>query len=296
MLSLFALAAAQAVAPAADAVAQAELATEAYLDTHEIVVTATRSEQLHSQVGQAITVLTARDLQLRQLPVISDILATTPGVTVTRNGGPGQPSALRIRGAEDAQTLVVIDGIRVNDPTSPGGAFDFGNLIADNIERIEVLRGPGSVPWGSQAIGGVVNIVNQRPGPIPHATLRGEYGYKDQVNLVGNASGTVGSVAASLGGGWYRDDGISAYKFGTERDGYRQFAGNGRVEVGVARGISLDLRGLLCQFEGRLRRLSAAIVQFRRQQRLCEDRTDRWLCRVERGTGRIEQPAGFHAE
>jgi vitamin B12 transporter len=243
MLSLVALAAAQAAAPAdpqinADAVAASMLA-----DQREIVVTATRAEQDQSQVGQAVTVITAADLQLRQLPVISDILATTPGITVTRNGGPGQPSAVRIRGAEDAQTLVVVDGVRVNDPTSPGGAFDFGNLIADNIERIEVLRGPGSVPWGSQAIGGVVNIINARPGAVPHATLRGEYGYKNQANIVGNASGTLGSFAASLGGGWYRNDGISAYKFGRERDGYRQFAGNGRVEIGLAQGVSLDLRG-----------------------------------------------------
>jgi vitamin B12 transporter len=237
MLSLIALAAAQAAVP------QAAIDTGKYLDAHEIVVTATRAEQDQSQVGQAITVITAGDLQRRQLPVISDLLATTPGITVARNGGPGQLTAVRIRGAEDGHTLVVIDGVRVNDPTSTSGAFDFGNLITDNIERIEVLRGPASVPWGSQALGGVVNIVNARPGPIPHATLRGEYGYKDQVNLVGNASGTLGSVAASLGGGWYRDDGISAYKFGTERDGYRHFAGNSRVEVGIARGVSLDLRG-----------------------------------------------------
>ena len=243
MLSLIALAAAQAAMPAADAVAQAQTATDAYLNTHDIVVTATRAEQDRLQVGQAVTILDQRTIDLRQLPAVSDLLSTTPGITVARNGGPGQLTAVRIRGAEDGQTLVVIDGVRVNDPTATSGAFDFGSLVTDNIERIEVLRGPASVPWGSQALGGVVNIVNARPGPIPHATLRGEYGYKNQANIVGNASGTLGSVAASFGGGWYRDDGISAYKFGTERDGYRHFAGNGRVEVGIAQGVSLDLRG-----------------------------------------------------
>ncbi|CAM3136511.1 TonB-dependent receptor [Sphingomonas antarctica] len=208
-----------------------------------IIVTASRAEQRLDQVGQAVTVLTQTAIESRQLPLISDLLATTPGLTVTRNGGPGQPTAVRIRGAEDAQTLVVIDGVRVNDPTSPGGAFDFGNLVTDNIERIEILRGPASVPWGSQAIGGVVNIVEARPGDDPHAVIRGEYGYKNQANVVANGSGTFGSIAASVGGGWYRDDGISAFRYGTERDGYRQFAGNGRVEVGLAEGVSLDLRG-----------------------------------------------------
>ncbi len=245
MLSFFALAAAAAAAQASpvDETTYSDVDPVATVDPHAIVVTATRSEQRQTDVGQAVTVLDQRDLARRQLPILSDILSTTPGVTVTRNGGPGQVSAVRIRGAEDAQTLVVIDGVRVNDPTSPGGAFDFGNLVTDNIERVEVLRGPASVPWGSQALGGVVNIVNQRPGLDPHATLRGEYGYKNQANLVGNAGGTFGGVAASLGGGWYRDDGISAYKSGTERDGYRQFAGNGRVEAGLTEGVSLDLRG-----------------------------------------------------
>src|SRR6478672_8374533 len=248
MLSLIAFFAAQAAAaqaePAAEPVDEtyADVDPTGYLSPRLIVVTATRTEQRREEVGQAVTVLTGGELELRQFPVVSDILATTPGITVTRNGGPGQPSAVRIRGAEDAQTLVVIDGVRVNDPTSPGGAFDFGNLVADNIERIEVLRGPASVPWGSQALGGVVNIVNARPGGDPQATLRGEYGYKNQANVVGNASGTFGSIAASLGGGWYRDDGISTYKLGSERDGYRQYAGNARVEVAIAEGISLDLR------------------------------------------------------
>lgn len=243
MLSFIALAAAQAAVPANDALAQAAVATDTYLANNQIVVTATRAEQDRSQVGQAVTVLDQQAIDLRQLPAVSDFLSTTPGVTVARNGGPGQLTAVRIRGAEDGQTLVVIDGVRVNDPTSTSGAFDFGSLVTDNIERIEVLRGPASVPWGSQALGGVVNIVNARPGPIPHASLRGEYGYRNQANIVGNASGTLGSVAASLGGGWYRDDSISSFRYGTERDGYRHFAGNGRVEVGIADGVSLDLRG-----------------------------------------------------
>ncbi len=208
-----------------------------------IVVTATRVDQKPDEVGQALTVVDRRLIETRQSTSVADLLSTTPGVTVSRNGGPGQPTALRIRGAEGDQTLVLIDGVRVNDVSATGAAFDFGNLLAGNIERIEVLRGPNSVPWGSQAIGGVVNIVTAPPTEGFAANLSAEYGYKNAKQMVGNVRGGFGPVRASLGGGYFDDDGISAYKFGTERDGYRQYAANGRVEFDLSDAINIDLRG-----------------------------------------------------
>ncbi|MDB5716099.1 MAG: TonB-dependent receptor, partial [Sphingomonadales bacterium] len=212
-------------------------------DSSNIVVTATGAAEDAAESGQAITVIDKATIETRQNQAVSDLLSTTPGVTVTRNGGFGQPTAVRIRGAEDAQTLVLIDGVRVNDPTSPGGAFDFGNLLTGNIDHIEVLRGPNSVPWGSQALGGVVNIVS---APVPETlggSLRAEYGYKNSKQVVGELGGKSGIFSATLGGGYFDDDGISAYKNGTERDGYRQYAANGRVGVAFTPDISLDLRG-----------------------------------------------------
>ena len=209
----------------------------------DIVVTATRSDQSAAEVGQAITVLT-RDLILeRQTVVVSDLLAQTPGVSVTRNGGVGGFTGVRIRGAEAEQTLVLIDGVRINDPASPGGGFNFANLLADNVERIEVLRGPNSVPWGSQAIGGVVNVITARPSFVPSLSARAEGGSFDSAQLVANAAGTLGRVAASLGGGYFRTDGISSAAVGSERDGYERYGANGRVEVTLPYNLVLDLRG-----------------------------------------------------
>jgi vitamin B12 transporter len=217
------------------------------LKTYELIVTAVGAQQKLSQTGQAITVVERGQIEARQFTSVADLLSATSGVTVSRNGGPGQPTALRIRGAEDSQTLVLIDGVRVNDTSSPTGAFDFGNLLVGNIERIEVLRGPNSVPWGSQALGGIVNIVTARPtegfGPRIAANLNAEYGYKNAKKLVGNVRGGFGPVRASFGGGYFDDDGISAFKLGTERDGYRQYAANGRVEIDLSNDVSLDLRG-----------------------------------------------------
>ncbi len=209
----------------------------------EIIVSATRASQFPEEIGQAVTVIDRELILDRQTVIVSDLLAQTPGVTVTRNGGPGGFTGVRIRGAEAEQTLVLIDGVRINDPTSPGGGFDFANLLSDNIEKIEVLRGPNSVPWGSQAIGGVVNIVTARPTFIPSLSARAEGGSFGSAQLVANAAATLGRVSASLGGGYFRTDGISSAASGTERDGYERYAANGRVEVTLPYNLTLDLRG-----------------------------------------------------
>ncbi|HVI99394.1 MAG TPA: TonB-dependent receptor [Sphingomonas sp.] len=209
-----------------------------------IVVTAAGAPQAADETGDAITVVTRDDLETRQTVSIADYLATTPGIGVTRSGGPGTVTSLSIRGAEATQTLVLIDGVRVNDPSSPGGAFDFGSLLSGAVEHVEVLRGANSVPWGSQAIGGVVNIVTERPPEAGIAArANAEYGAADSVFANGAVSGRSGALSGALTAGYLRSDGISAAADGTERDGYRQIGGSARLGVDIADGIGLDLRG-----------------------------------------------------
>jgi vitamin B12 transporter len=208
-----------------------------------IIVSATGAPIYSSETGHAVTLLNEYNIELFQPSNVSDLLTRTPGITVSNTGPIGGFSAVRIRGAEGEQTLALIDGVRLNDPSSPGGGFDFGNLLIGNIERIEVLRGPNSVPWGSQAIGGVVNMVTQRPTDNLSGSARAEYGSNDRTNFVGNVSSNVGPVGFSIGGGYFRDDGISAAANGTEADGYRQYGANGRVEVALGDNASIDLRG-----------------------------------------------------
>lgn len=211
-------------------------------DSAEVVVTATGAEQARDRTGQAITVVTREQLEQRQTVVLTDYLATTPGVTVTRNGGPGGFTGVRIRGAEAEQTLTLIDGVRVNDPSSPGGGFDFGNLLAGSVERVEVLRGANSVPWGSQALGGIVNVVTT--GPREGLTVRGqgEYGSKDTGYASASVAAGSGVVRGSLTGGYYTTDGVSAAAIGTERDGYRQYGGSAKLIVEPIEGFGADLR------------------------------------------------------
>ncbi|MFN3747534.1 MAG: TonB-dependent receptor plug domain-containing protein [Sphingorhabdus sp.] len=208
-----------------------------------IVVTATGTELLSQKSGYSVSNIGIDEIELRQPSTLSDLLATLPGVTVSNTGPIGGFSAVRIRGAEGEQTLTLIDGVRVNDPSSPGGGFDFGNLLIGNIGRIEVLRGPNSVPWGSQAIGGVVNIITARPGSANNRAVRAEYGSNNRTNLVGQYGVSGDRISASLGGGFFRDDGISAAANGSEDDGYKQYAANGTLEVKLSDAVSIDLRG-----------------------------------------------------
>ncbi|HWK36303.1 TonB-dependent receptor plug domain-containing protein [Sphingomonas sp.] len=212
-------------------------------DDRDIVLTAARAAQPADQTGQAVTVITRDQIEQRQTVAIADLLATTPGVQVTRNGGIGTVTSVRIRGAESEHTLVVIDGVRVNDPSSPAGAFDFSNLLSSSVSRIEVVRGPDSVPWGSQAIGGVVNVITEAPTEGLHARASAEYGYADSVFATGGLSGRSGGLSGALTAGYLRSDGISAAANGSERDGYRQFGATGRLGLEIAPGIGIDLRG-----------------------------------------------------
>lgn len=214
------------------------------LDT--IVVTATRTPVTVADLGQSITVLDAQTIETRQTVAVSDLLATTPGITVARNGGLGTQTGVFIRGAESDQTVVLIDGVKLNDPASPGGGFNFANLLAGNIRRIEIIRGAQSVLWGSQAIGGVVNILTAPPTEDLQANARLEYGYRDTWQATGNVSKTIGPVAASVGAGYLASDGISAFdetRGGREQDSYDNVGANAQVRVTLSQAISLDLRG-----------------------------------------------------
>ncbi len=233
---------AQTAAPA-QSTAGLERASSGDSNGETIVVTANRTAQPLDRVGQAVTVLDATEIARRQAIVVTDLLRQTPGVTVTRNGGVGTNTSVNIRGAETDQTVALIDGIKLNDPSSPGGGFNFGPLLVGNIDRIEVLRGAQSVLWGSQAIGGVVNLITRQPTARLTANARAEGGAFGTGQAFGNVSGKAGPLALSLGGGWLRTDGISAAASGTEPDGYRTYALNGSATLTLTRDVSVDLRG-----------------------------------------------------
>ena len=208
-----------------------------------IVVTASGFEQPRSETGQAIDIVDRERLDQLQSATIGDALQSVPGVTVAARGGLGGQTSAFLRGGNSSQTLVLIDGVRINDLTSPNGAFDFGTLMTGNIGQVEVLRGPNSVIWGSQAIGGVVNIQSLAPADGFEGRFGAEYGAADTKRMNANIAGTSGLFEGSLGGSYVDAQGISALAGGTERDGFENFAGNGRLKVNISDAFNLDFRG-----------------------------------------------------
>jgi vitamin B12 transporter len=168
--------AAAPAAPKDTVAAPSAAAPEKGDEAEQIVVTATRLETPKREVASSITVITAEEMARKQQTSVIEVLRQVPSLSVAQAGGPGQVATVFIRGANSDHTKVIIDGIWVNDPISPSGGFDFGQLSTDDIERIEIIRGPQSVLYGSDAIGGVVNIITKRGKGDPHGYVKFEGG------------------------------------------------------------------------------------------------------------------------
>ncbi|HKY81551.1 MAG TPA: TonB-dependent receptor [Sphingobium sp.] len=212
-------------------------------ESDDIIVTALGIQQPRDEVGQAVTVIDAKTIETRQAVSVADLLVTTPGVRFNRNDAVGGVTGISIRGAETTQTLVLLDGVKINDPSGIGDGYDFGNLLTGNIRRVEILRGSNSVVYGSQAIGGVVNIMTGEPAEAFGGSASIDYGYADTLNAKADVSGSSGIASGGVGVAYFRTDGISAAANGTEKDGYENIATNAKLKLNFTDALSLDLRG-----------------------------------------------------
>ncbi len=186
----------------------------------EVIVSADRIEEPLKEVTSQVTVITKEELEKKNFVFITDVLRTLPQVYISAYGGPGQTAgAILSRGTKSAHTLVLIDGFKVNDPSS--GMFDFGSLTVDEIERIEIIEGPQSTLYGSEAVAGVINIITKKGKGKPKVGIfleGGSYGtYKPSFEV----SGELRGLDFRLNAFHYYTDGFSAYRYGKEKDGFK---------------------------------------------------------------------------
>jgi vitamin B12 transporter len=190
----------------------------------DIVVTASREPVEAQEAVVPLITVRSREVVGRggalDLPIVADLIRGTPGVAVSVSGPRGSQTQVRIRGAEANHTLLFVDGIRFNDPAA-GNEARFELLTSEGLARIDVVRGPQSALWGSEAIGGVVSAV-RRSAPVGEFWFDGlaEYGSLDSARLSAEALTTVGKVELVATAGWMRSDGIDSFDGHGDRDGF----------------------------------------------------------------------------
>lgn len=212
---------------------------------YEIVVTATRLETPAKEIASSITVITKDDLERMGKTTVLEALQEVLGVMVLQNGPLGGASSVSLRGANSEHTLVMLDGVELNDPISPSRSYDLAHLSIANIERIEILRGAQSTLYGSDALGGVINIITKKGQGKPNLYLRSIGGSFKTFLSHAEFSGSSDTFHFSLAGSYFRTNGFSAASTSCEgnyeEDGYRNLTLSGRVGYQVWQNLSIDL-------------------------------------------------------
>ena len=211
------------------------------IEAPDVVVSATKTEMPAKHVTSAVEVITGEALQQRNVRTVSEALRWAQGLSINQSGGFGTVANVRMRGGTAEQTLVLIDGAIVNSAT--GGGYNFANLTSDNIERIEILRGSQSMLWGSDAMGGVINITTKRGRDKPNVSAFAEYGSFNTIREGVSLAGKKGPIDFS--GSITRLDtaGFSAINYrrgAAERDGHHNWQGSVRLGADLPRDGRLE--------------------------------------------------------
>ncbi len=188
-----------------------------------VVVTATKIEQPLAEIGATITAVENSQIEAQKIDRVENVLREVPGVQVTQTGSPGSLTDVSIRGSTAGQTLILVDGVEVNAGAT--GSFDMANLTTDNLDRVEVLRGAGGSLYGSQAIGGVINVISQEGEGAPKASLASEGGNRATSRQVATVSGANGNLGYSGALSYFSTEG-----FRLSNDNSDNLAGSARLD------------------------------------------------------------------
>lgn len=222
----------------------------------DIVVTATRAPQPIQNLVADMSVISAADIRAAGQSTLAELLQTQPGVEISSSGGPGATTSVYLRGANAGHTLVLVDGMRIGSATTGYTALE--NIPLDQVERIEILRGPASHLYGSEAIGGVIQIFTRSGKGAPAANFSAGAGSFNTRTLSAGYGGESGDTRFSLQVGHRETDGISVYAPGNpgyqnqnrDKDGYRNTNLSMKLARTLAAGHEIGVDGFASQGRG----------------------------------------------
>ncbi len=213
-------------------------------DLPDMIVSATGQEASRLETGFSATVITAADIASRGWVTLPEALRTVPGLHIAQHGAPGSTVSIVMRGARTGQVLVLLNGVRLNDPSSPTREAEIADIDLANVERIEVLRGPQSGLYGADAAAGVINIITRTGTTEPEITLSVEGGSYQTWRTGGRISGTAGKLTAAASATYARSDGFSSansrFPGNTEDDGFKNLTVDTRLRAAISDAIGLD--------------------------------------------------------
>lgn len=208
----------------------------------QVVITASRITEPLAEVTSEAIIITKEEIEKMNAHFVTEVLRTIPGIYVKQSGGPGKQASVFLEtSTKSGDLLVMIDGIKVNSPTT--GGFDFSSLSVDEIERIEIVKGPQSTLYGSEAMAGVINIITKKGRGKPKINLSlesGSYGtYKPGLNLAGGTD----KIDYRITTFYYKTDGFSAYAKGNEKDDYKNFFISGKFGFRPSKKLEFEFLG-----------------------------------------------------
>ncbi len=257
-----------------------------------VIITTTRTAQTADDNLAAVTVLTREDIERSQAKTAAELLAGTPGMNVSVNGGYGKTTSVFLRGTNSDHVIVLVDGTRVGSATLGGYSWEF--LPIEQIERIEIVRGPRSSLYGADAIGGVIQIFTRKGQEGFHGGATVGYGTFESREYTANASGAGDGFHYSVGASRYQTDGINARNVAVAKepdsDGYRNNGFNTRMGYDFGNGTTLDAHLLHSQghseFDGNPNQTD--FIQNTLGTELKFAPTTNWVTKLQGGHGRDE--------
>ncbi len=210
----------------------------------DVLVTATKYPTDVQNISSSYTIIGKQQIQMINAPSVLQLLRDVEGISIAQQGGIGTLNSLFMRGANANHTLVLIDGVEVNDPSSPRNAFDLSHLQTENVDRIEIVRGAQSTLYGSDALAGIINIFTQPGSDVNKLQLRTEGGSNSYYKGSGHFTGSYDFLNYSINFSRLSTEGISAAneKYGnTEADGYTNNSFSSLLGVEILQNLKLNL-------------------------------------------------------